>query len=107
MSDKVKVPTHLQPETKAWFRRVCRDYVLEPHHVRLLIMAGEAWDRSNAAREVLEKDGLTYQDRFGAPRLRPEVKIKEQAETNFRQLLRELSLDVEPPSERARARLPY
>jgi len=41
---------------------VVGDYDLEPHHVRLLTLAAEAWDRGQQAREVLDRDGLTYTD---------------------------------------------
>ena len=40
------------------FRTVVRDWRLEPHHVRLLRLACEAWDRCAAAREGIERDGL-------------------------------------------------
>jgi len=43
-------PTHLQPATAAWFRNVTRNYVLEEHHVRLLTLAAQAYDRAEEAR---------------------------------------------------------
>ena len=100
----MKAPQHLRPETAAWFEAVCRDYVLEPHHVRLLILAGESWDRCTAAREAIEKHGLTYEDRFEQPRSRPEVGIERDSRIAFARLVRELGLDYEvdnrPPSLR-------
>jgi hypothetical protein len=75
------------------------EYQLEPHHTRLLTLAAESWDRCQQAREVLDRDGLTYADRFGAPRARPEVAVERDNKVSFARLLRELDLDVEPPSE--------
>lgn len=95
----LKAPEHLEPATAAWWRSVCTDYLLEPHHVRLLTLAGESWDRCAAAREALDKYGITYQDRFAAPRARPEVAIERDCRLAFARLLRELDLDVEPPAE--------
>jgi hypothetical protein len=46
-------PKHLRPATKAWFSRVLDEYSLEPHHVRLLTLAAESWDRCCEAREAL------------------------------------------------------
>ena len=66
-----EAPAHLRPATRDWFASVLADFELEEHHVRLLTLAGEAWDRGEQAREVLDKDELTYTDRFGAPRARP------------------------------------
>jgi phage terminase small subunit len=72
---------------------------LDSHHVRLLTKACEAWDRSERAREALAKYGMTYEDRFGAPRSRPEVAIERDSRLAFARLVRELGLDVALPSD--------
>jgi phage terminase small subunit len=77
--------------------------MLEQHHIRLLTMAATTWDRAEQARSVLDKHGLTYLDRFDAPRARPEVAIERDCRTGFARLIRELDLDVEPPGEARRA----
>jgi len=92
-------PAHLQPATRKWWRSVQNEYVLQPHHRRLLSLAGEAWDRGQEAREILDREGLTYVDRFGSPRARPEVAVERDSRLSFARLLRELALDVDPPSE--------
>lgn len=92
-------PKHLTPKTRAWWRSVTADYELEPHHIRLLTLAAEAWDRCQEAREVLAEEGLIFTDRFGSPRSRPEVGIERDSRLAFARLLRELALDVEPPKD--------
>jgi P27 family predicted phage terminase small subunit len=78
-----------------------RTYVLEDHHVAILTAALEAWDRARDARHVIESKGLTYEDRFGQPKPRPEVKIEKDARGQFRRLMRELGLDfAEVPEPR-------
>ena len=99
---KIQVPEHLAPATQAWFKRVTKDYHLEPHHVRLLTLACEHYDRGVAAREILEKEGLTFPDRFDCPRPRPEVKIAHDATIAFTRILRELSLDTDAPPDSSR-----
>jgi phage terminase small subunit len=99
---KPRAPDHLRPATAKWWRAVQDDYELEPHHIRLLTLAAESWDRTAQAREVLDRDGITYLDRFGAPRSRPEVAVERDSRLAFARLLRELDLDVEPPAERSR-----
>ena len=89
-------PQHLSRATKQWWRSVLDEYDLEDHHVRLLTLAAEAWDRAQQARELLEKDGPVYRDRFGAPRKHPTVSIEENARIAFARLIRELDLDGEP-----------
>lgn len=75
-----------------------RTYRLEPHHVRLLTLAAEAWDRKQQARRALVKHGTTYTDRFGQPRARPEIAIERDSCLAFARLVRELGLkELEPP----------
>jgi hypothetical protein len=65
------------------------EYDLEPHHVRLLLLACEAHDRCTSARQEIERYGLTYTDRNGLPRTRPEIAIERDARLAFARLLRE------------------
>ena len=63
-------PRHLRVATRRWWESVVTEFELEPHHIRLLTLAGEAWDRTQQAREAVSEHGLTYTDRFGTPRWR-------------------------------------
>ena len=93
----VRVPEHLRPATRAWWLRVVEGWSVDDHHVRLLTLAAEAWDRCEAARRVLDEQGISYVDRFGAPRARPEVAVERDSRLAFARLLRQLDLDAEPP----------
>jgi P27 family predicted phage terminase small subunit len=95
---KIAPPNHLRPETKSWWLNVLEEYELEPHHVRLLTLACESWDRATLAREAIAEHGLTYTDRFSSPRKRPEVSIAESATIAFARLTRELDLDCGSPA---------
>lgn len=99
MQKTPKPPRHLRPATRRWWAGIVADYELESHHLRLLTLAAEAWDRCEQAREVLAREGLIYADRFGQPRARPEVAIERDSRIAFARLLRELALDVAPPEE--------
>jgi phage terminase small subunit len=88
-----KPPSHLSPETRKWFTGIVQDFVLESHHIRLLTLAAEAWDRCAAARQVIDRDGMTYVDRFNAPRARPEIAVERDSRLAFTRCLRELALD--------------
>ena len=96
-------PDHLEAATRAWWSGVVAGWQLDEHHVRMLTLAAEAWDRGQAARAALEAEGLTYEDRFGQPRARPEVAIERDSRIAFARLVRELDLDRPPP---APSRLP-
>lgn len=90
-------PKHLKTATKRWFEAVVTEFELQEHHLRILSLAAESWDRCQQARAAIEKHGLTYSDRFGAPHARPEVQIERDARTSFRQCVRELGLDLADP----------
>ncbi|WP_217568819.1 P27 family phage terminase small subunit [Mesorhizobium sp. GbtcB19] len=105
MANSPKPPAHLRPPTQKWWRAVVADFDLEGHHLRLLQLAAEAWDQSQIAREVLDRDGQTFTDRFGQPKERPEVGILQNARISFARLLRELALDgVDAPETPRMAR---
>ena len=82
----ITAPSHLRKETKAWFLDVLQEYELEEHHIKLLTLAAESWDRAAQAREAIAEHGLTYTDRFSSPRKRPEVSIAESATIAFARL---------------------
>ena len=86
-------PQHLKPATRRWWSSVVADYQLEPHHIRLLSLAGEAWDRCTEAREALVEHGLTFTDRFDCPKPRPECAIERDSRLAFARMIRELALD--------------
>jgi phage terminase small subunit len=91
---KPPAPGHLSAATRRWWHSVVDEYALEPHHLHLLRLACEALDRAEEARAALATHGTTYSDRFGAPRLRPEVAIERDSRLAFARLTRELDLDT-------------
>jgi phage terminase small subunit len=98
-----RAPKHLQPTTRKWFASVVAAYELEEHHLRLLTLACEAWDRCVAAREAIAAaGGMTFDDRYGCPHPRPEIAIERDSRVSFARLVRELDLDLAPPPETSR-----
>lgn len=96
-------PDHLSKEAKAWWNSVTADYELEPHHLRLLQCAAEAWDRMQQARQALaDHGGLTFTDASGGIKAHPCVAMERDARTLFARLVRELDLDAGAPAERSR-----
>ena len=81
-------------------QRIVETYEFQYFELRLLTAAGEAWDRKEKAREVIETQGLTYTDRFGQPAARPEVAIERDSRLAFFRCMRQLALSEEPPDNR-------
>ena len=93
-----KPPKHLTAETRRWWSSVVSEFVLDPHHRKILTLAAESWDRCTQARKAIRKHGITYLDRFDQPKSRPEIAIERDSRTAFARMLRELALDVDPPT---------
>lgn len=93
-------PKHLRASTKRWWSGVLEEFDLEPHDIRLLTLAAEAFDRGQQAREVVDSEGMTFTDRFGQPKARPEINIERDSRIGFARLLRELALDIDGPDSR-------
>lgn len=93
-----KAPPHLSESTRIWWRSVVKSYELEPHHLRLLQAACEAWDRMQEARELLARDGLVIGGRESGMRPHPAAAIERDSRTAFSRTLREMDLDIEAPS---------
>jgi len=93
-----KPPTHLSAASRAWWTHVvsCWEGV-EEHHLRLLTLACQAWDRAEEARRIIAKEGPTYLDRFGAPRRHPGCAIEAESRAAFGRLVRQLNLDEAEP----------
>ena len=98
-----KPPSHLSADTKRFWAEVVESYELDSHHMRLLLACSEAWDRAETARRTVKREGMFYNDRFGAPRVHPGVDTERKSRDQFRLLLRELGLDVEPSNEKRMA----
>jgi phage terminase small subunit len=96
-------PDHLSEDAANWWRSVINDFDLEPHHLRLLQAAAEAWDRMQGARRAIADHGsITFTDSSGNLKAHPAEAIERNARTAFARLLRELDLDAGAPADRSR-----
>ena len=72
-------PTHLSPSARNWWTSVVETYVLAEHHLRLLQLCCEAWDRAQSAREQVDREGMTITGREGGIRPHPCIAIERDA----------------------------
>ena len=94
----------LKPATKKWVKRVQSNWELDEHHDRLLILAGQAWDRAQDAKSIVDEKGPMVKDRFGQDKQNPCCELERQSMITFSRLLRELGLDIIAPDD---SRPPY
>ena len=93
-----KPPAHLGDLSKGFWRTVTKGWELEPHHVRLLQIACESWDRALEAREAVSAIGPYFTDhRTGNVKPHPGIAVEQQARKQFIAALREIGLDVKAP----------
>lgn len=90
-------PAHLTAATRAWWSSVIEEFALEGHHVKLLTLAAESWDRAQEARATIKAAGPYFDDRFGQPKAHPALAVERDSRISFARLLRELDLDAEAP----------
>jgi P27 family predicted phage terminase small subunit len=91
----LRVPSHLSKASQNFWKQTVAEYSLEPHHVRLLTSACEAYDRLQQARCILKHEGIMTTDRHGRRVAHPCVAIERDARLAHARLLRELDLDAE------------
>ena len=84
------------PATRRWWAQVVADFALESHHLRLLTLAAEAWDRCVQARETLHTEGTFYRNSANEPRLHPAAGVERDSRIAFARMIREMGLDGAP-----------
>jgi P27 family predicted phage terminase small subunit len=99
-------PPHLSEDMQNWWTQIVNEFILESHHIRLLQLACESWDRQVAARQILAEEGMSIPTGTGSRKPHPAVGIERDAKTQFARLLRELDLDTEAPRTDKRSWLP-
>jgi P27 family predicted phage terminase small subunit len=92
-------PKHLRKETQKWFNSVIADFMLDDSGIKLLTKCAEAYDRSEQAREMLAKEGLTFLDSKGSPRAHPACAIERDSRIAFCRLLRDLDISDSTPGD--------
>lgn len=91
------VPAGLSPTAAAWWAELQRDYPLTDSAGQLLLeQAMRAFDRTEQARAMIDRDGGIIEDRFGQKVPHPAVKLERDSRHQLLQCLRALNLDVEP-----------
>lgn len=98
-ADPPSPPPHLTPESAEWWNEINASYQLQSYQLKILTAAAEALDVANEAAAALRVNGLTWEDRYGQVKKRPEVEIELTHKALFARLLRELCLDSEAPRE--------
>ena len=102
MTKQPSAPPHLSLAARALYRETLAEYVLEPHQVAILVKSLEALDRCEAARLLVEAEGLVIETRLGERKPHPAASIERDSRAAFLAGMKQLGLDYEPVSNSAR-----
>lgn len=94
---KAPKPKHLSKEAKKIWRDILSEYsIIDAAGIRILRVALEAYDRAQAARQAIDKDGMTITDKFNQLKSHPLLPIERDSRAAFLAGLKALNLDLEP-----------
>ena len=99
-----KPPAHLSPEMRRWWSAVVAEFVIEDHILPVLTVAGEAFDRCQQARRIVDAEGLQQVDRFGQARPHGMLAVERDSRLAFDRMVRGLGLEGAPVPVPARGR---
>ena len=104
MADLPPAPKHLTARSRRLWVSIVDEFAIDdPAGLEVLRLSLEAIDRTEQARKLVHKEGLTWTDRLGNVRPHPALKIEQDNRTAAFRGLRELALspevvdDVRPP----------
>lgn len=95
-----RAPKGLSASSRAFWKKVNQEYLLEDHALRILEQACFCMDRIAQDQETVEREGRTYTDRYNQPKLHPCVEDERQQRNLLIRLLRELRLEDFPEEVR-------
>jgi phage terminase small subunit len=97
MKKTIQPPMHLSKEAKQYWKALIIEYGIDDvAGLRILRVALEAYDRAQMARAAIDKCGMLYKDRWGAPKSHPLLPIERDSRAAFLADMKALNLDVEP-----------
>lgn len=94
-----QAPQFLKAPTRGWMNALLKTYDLEERHVRVLALAGQAWDRCAEIRTILTREGYQVRDRFEQTQVHPLMGEERAQARLFAGLMRELGLDLAADAE--------
>jgi P27 family predicted phage terminase small subunit len=93
----IRCPKHLSTEARKIWREILSEYdIQDAAGLRILRVSLESFDRAQAARKAIDKEGMTVFDKFGQLKCHPLLPIERDSRAAFLAGLKNLNLDLEP-----------
>jgi len=98
-----QAPKYLNNAGKEFWKRVLSEFVFDNEHdFKRLELGCQCLDNIEIGRKEIEAKGSFYIDRFKQPKHHPGYGLIKDNMIIFTRILRELSLDIEPPIDAKR-----
>lgn len=95
---RITPPRHLSASAKKLWREICATHVIaDANQAALLRAACESFDRCEAARKLLDAQGITVKDRFGQLRAHPACAVERDSRASMVACFRALGLSDPDP----------
>jgi hypothetical protein len=92
-----RAPGHLSAEARKIWAEILAEYLItDAAGLRILRVALESFDRAQAARGAIDRDGMTVADKFGQIKPHPLLPIERDSRAAFLAGLKALNFDIEP-----------
>jgi hypothetical protein len=88
----MKLPSHLKVPGRKWAKKISEMLNVSEGESDAIIMAAECINRMASAREQIDRDGVTVNDRFGIPKCHPAVIVERDQKVLFLQICRSLKI---------------
>ena len=96
--DKISAPAGLSAAALAHWAEITAEWEeWNPDELARLESALQAWDRWQAARAIIEHEGLQVQNRFGERRAHPLLAVERDNRAAFVAIMRGLGLQMDTP----------
>jgi P27 family predicted phage terminase small subunit len=93
----MRAPNHLSKEAKKIWREIVAEYAIDDiAGLKILRVGLEAFDRAQAARVTIDREGMTVLDKFNQTKSHPLLPIERDSRAAFLSGLKALNLDIEP-----------
>ena len=101
MTNKIRAPSNLSKKSQTWWRKIVDEYgIADSGGLLILKTLCEALDTALEAQRVLDDQGITIKDRFGAIKSHPLCAVLRDARAQVYMGVKSLNLDIMPLNDR-------
>ena len=103
--DFPEAPGHLSEDSRRTWKELIENFdISDPEGLDILRFGLEARDRATRAREEIDRQGMTMQDKWGQTKPHPLLPVERDARSSYLSALKQLGLEKDPARMRGPGR---